>query len=353
MCFVVFWMLVLGVETNAQISLSGDARVRARFDVKDYGNYGNTTRNIYYNYRARINLDANIGDGWFFNTMLATNGVAFWTGKFGEGSKPSTVSMNNAGRGSVDFVFLYLGMKRDKWGFEVGAIPLYSLDNPLLDIHFYPELMVDIPFYIYSNMGAHGLHLYRNWKNKDNQINLYLLADDNLGSYEEDFNGHTVNNTHDKYSFMLDFSYLLGSLTIEPVAAYSVADDSIIAPLTAGFNTNYKLSGSTSLFSSMAYSFQSNSGIDSYSAYLLRGGFEQKAGPGKLKLWADYAKSEFDKKTNASFTYFWASYAVVMYSGANGSVFVRPTYRFANNTVKAERNYSRHKIEFIINVAFK
>ena len=35
-----------------------------------------SSMDLYYSYRARLNIDADIGGGWFFNTKLGTNDVA-------------------------------------------------------------------------------------------------------------------------------------------------------------------------------------------------------------------------------------------------------------------------------------
>ena len=51
----------------ADIHISGDARVRPRYDITENGD-GSSTSDLYYMYRARLNMKADIGDGWFFNT---------------------------------------------------------------------------------------------------------------------------------------------------------------------------------------------------------------------------------------------------------------------------------------------
>ena len=71
--------------TYADITMTGDARVRPRLDIVDLGSYGNRTDNIYYFYRARLNIAADIGDGYFFKTKLGYNGAANFA-KFGTGT---------------------------------------------------------------------------------------------------------------------------------------------------------------------------------------------------------------------------------------------------------------------------
>ena len=53
----------------SEIQFSGDARFRPRYDIKENGD-GSSTSDLYYMYRARLNMKADIGEGWFFNTQL-------------------------------------------------------------------------------------------------------------------------------------------------------------------------------------------------------------------------------------------------------------------------------------------
>ena len=60
MWFVIFTLIVSSVY--AEITLSGDARLRPRFDLKDNGEYGNKSEDFYYYYRARLMIKADISD---------------------------------------------------------------------------------------------------------------------------------------------------------------------------------------------------------------------------------------------------------------------------------------------------
>jgi hypothetical protein len=59
----------------AEITLSGDARLRPRFDLKDNGEFGTKSEDFYYYYRARLMIKADIGNGYYFNTRLGHDGV--------------------------------------------------------------------------------------------------------------------------------------------------------------------------------------------------------------------------------------------------------------------------------------
>ncbi len=158
------WFVLLTLilsSAYAQITLSGDARLRPRFDVKDNGAYGTKSEDFYYYYRARLLVEASIGDGYFFKTRLGHNGAAYWVGKFGSGDLPSSLSNPNAGRGHVDFMELYFGHTGEKFGWSGGIIPVKH--NPMLDIHYYPTIILDKAWDTYNNNAAHGFDFNINW----------------------------------------------------------------------------------------------------------------------------------------------------------------------------------------------
>ena len=90
-----------------EIQFSGDARFRPRYDIIE-NSHGSSTRDLYYLYRARLNMKADIGDGWFFNTKLGTLGVAGMTKKGTFDNEPGNI---NSYRPTVSFMELYFGNK--------------------------------------------------------------------------------------------------------------------------------------------------------------------------------------------------------------------------------------------------
>ena len=112
--FFIGLFIIMLSSAFAEIKLTGDARLRPRFDVKDSGEYGTKSEDFYYYYRARLMIEANIGGGYYFNTRLGHNGASYWVGKLGTGTTPSSSSISSAGRGSVDFMELYFGHKGKK-----------------------------------------------------------------------------------------------------------------------------------------------------------------------------------------------------------------------------------------------
>ena len=88
--FIIILVSLPIAETNntfnnfSKIWLSGDARIRPRLDIMDYGD--KSSMDLYYLYRARLNIKADIGNGWFFNSQIGTNEVAGMT-KMGDSGK--------------------------------------------------------------------------------------------------------------------------------------------------------------------------------------------------------------------------------------------------------------------------
>ena len=114
--------IILITSAYADITWTGDARVRPRLDIIDLGSYGNQTDNIYYFYRARLNMKADIGDGYFFKTTLSYNGAANFA-KFGTGTTPvSSVSLASAGRSPLSFMEVYFGQQNQTFGWAAGII---------------------------------------------------------------------------------------------------------------------------------------------------------------------------------------------------------------------------------------
>ena len=74
MKYIIIYLSLFSILV-ADINISGDARFRPRYDLKVNGDES-STGDMYYLYRARINLKADIDDGWFFNSKIGTNGTA-------------------------------------------------------------------------------------------------------------------------------------------------------------------------------------------------------------------------------------------------------------------------------------
>ena len=162
--------------TFADLNISGDARFRPRLDTKEMSE--SKTSDLYYLYRARLNLRAEIGKKYFLNLKLGTNSIASMT-KMGNANPVDLENrdpfIHNSDRPNIDFLEQYFGFNREKTGLWLGAFPIKH--NPALDIHFYPHKMVDIPWALYNNSTITGIAGYNTlFKYK---LNWFISMDEN------------------------------------------------------------------------------------------------------------------------------------------------------------------------------
>jgi hypothetical protein len=377
-------LIIMLSSAYAEVKLTGDARLRPRFDVKDNGEYGTKSEDFYYYYRARLMVEANIGGGYFFNTRLGHNGAAYWTGKFGEGDTPSSLSNPNAGRSSVDFMELYFGHKGKKLAWSGGIIPVKH--NPMLDIHYYPEIMLDKAWDTYNNNAAHGFDL--NYKLAGNTLDLKVLLDNNDGRkvVDKNFVGRSdtsivyiidqdsgsirldttitmttssASTSRDQYTFYLSYSVSFFGFKMTPHLLYTLADEGRPAPMTYGAEfalpkvAGFKLSSAAALTSQSVS--DSLTGVAAYSGWIARVKMVGKLGPGTLVAWYDLAttKPDVSGSVASNFTYLWLSYSYTMHKSDWGSVVFAPTYRLYSNKIEGSRDYTRAKIELTTEIKFK
>ncbi len=339
----------------ADVTVSGDARVRPRMDVKDYGEYGDSNGNTsytdnYYMYRARLFVKADIGDGWYFKTTLGTNGLAYWTGKFGTGDKPHSGSLASSGRGAVSFMELYYGLKRANYGFQMGILPLSGYSNPSLDLHFYPTKVVDIPWLIWNNNALHGFSGY--YKAGPGTLKAWVSVDNNPKQSVEPLEGDAT-EAKDQYTLMFNYGLSFAGVKVDPWFLYTLADEGAAAPMTYGANvTGPKVAG----FTPAASFFMTSQSVDetaTYSGNLLRFKVSGKVGPGSLLFWYDMAKMEWDDAATHDYSYIWAHYKYVVYKSDKGEFSLKPTFRLATDAVADTKDYSRSKIELTTEFKFK
>jgi hypothetical protein len=381
------WLLVIMLfltNAYAEITFSGDARIRPRFDVKDNGEYGTTSEDFYYYYRARLMIKADIGDGYFFNTRLGHNAGAYWTGKFGTGSLPSSLSNPNAGRGTVDFMELYFGHVGENFGWSGGIIPVSH--NPVLDIHFYPEIILDKAWDTYNNNAAHGFDL--NYKLAGNVLDLKILVDNNDGKKVVDKNfvsqsdttisyiisqdsGSIVLDTtitmttspdsdsRDQYSLYLTYPVSFFGFKMSPHFLMTLADKDRPAPITYGAEfalpkvAGFKLSAFAGLTSQSVS--DSTTAVVAYKGSIARFKMIGKLGPGTLVAWYDLATTTPDvtDAVDSKFSYLWLSYTYTLHKSDWGSMVFAPTYRLYSNKIEGSRDYTRAKVELTTQITFK
>ena len=357
----VFLMLIFVVTASyAQITITGDARVRPRMDIKTYGDYPSNgmdkTHNNYYLYRARILLSADIGDGYYFKTRLGHNWIAYWAGFFGTGTKPHALSLAAAGRSSVDFMELYFGHTGEQFSWSAGLIPVEG--NPLKDIHFYPTLMVDLPYLIFNNNAAHGFNF--NYKLAGQNLDLKVLVDNNDG-VKVSVDGEVADSmsSKDQYTFDLSYPLSLAGMKLGPELLVTIADEGDPAPMTYGAEFGLpKVAGfSLSAFAGATAQTVSDTttGLDAYSGWIGRVKLTGNLGPGTLVAWYDVGATtpDIDEAVTSNHSYLWLSYSYTLHKSEHGALTFAPTYRLVNQKTEGIKDYSRAMIELTTQITFK
>ena len=360
---IIFSIITLSTIFS-QINLSGDARIRPRLDIIDYGN-NKSSMDLYYLYRAHINIDADIGNGWFFNTKLGTNDIAGMVrmGKDGTYNKKidnddeinefikgysDGPGNSNSARPQVDFLNLYYGIKKDKFGFWGGAIPLKH--NSALDIHFYPDKMVDIPWKNWNNESTTGFAGYIG------KFNWFLSIDGDKKEIDKD--GETRKNI-DPFSFGFDFSVKWNDIlqTLRPRGIFSIANLDEPWPMTFGLDINFINIFKIKPVISYYYTSQSINKDYNYNGSHLRFRIDRELGPGKLNFWTDLVSHICDtdiegeyKKTD--YVYLWLDYDYNFFNSDFGSISIKPTIRILTQKT-SNSNYSRMKFELTTGIKFK
>lgn len=256
-------------------------------------------------------------------------------------------------------MLIYFGRKTDNFGYWGGLMPLNGLTNPLLDLHYYSHVMIDVPYFLWSNNGGHGFGGFL--KLSDNAtLNMNLIVDNNDGIKVEATNGDDSIDVKDQYTFMVDAPIKAGDFTVQPVLFFTViAQDSTEKPMTYGANITSPKVGDWTFYGTYGMSSQSEAGTAEYDAWFARFKGVGKLGKGTMTAWVDFANKEFDAtKEKRKFTYFWIDYSIPVYKSDKGSLSVKPTWRhIAEKREDVDGNdtydYTREKIELTIDYIFK
>ena len=347
----------------SDIQFSGDARFRPRHDIKENGD-GSSTSDLYYMYRARLNMKADIGDGWFFNTQLGTaNTAGMTTMGVDENITAWGPGNQNSNRPPVNFMQLYFGNMKDDWGFWAGAFPLKY--NPSLDLHFYSDKLVDIPFVLFNNSSTTGFAGYR-VMNNGQKLNWFLSVDNNVTEREEPADDEEWDPIDDCDDFTLgmDANLTFGSVSVTPrlLTSFGGTDDDIY-PTT--FGADILLGGGFS----MSY-YVSENGDSGDSGHYKSDHMRFSVKQGKLKLFYDMASvsnAEYNQnidlnndgilnKDNDQVSYLWLSYTHTYYKGEMGEITLSPTFRLQTGkgagSDSFDEDYSRSKFEVTAQIKF-
>ncbi len=332
----------------AQITVKGDVQVRPRLDIKDNGSYGSKKTDGYYMYRTRINVSAKIGDGWFAKARLAHYNYAEYG--FTNGLEFDYPDKNIHRRNTVAFTQMVLGLDRESWGVKGGVLPFSGLANPMLDIHYFPTKMIDIPWTIHGLGSRFGFAGYV--KAGPGKINIAATLDANLFTLE---NAGAANvDNHDTYTLGVDYNLKVAGIGIQPAVYYTWASSDIAAPMTYGINLKSPKFAGFTVGATAAMTTNSVDNTSKYDGSLFRIKLDGKVGPGSVSAWYDLAKRT-DKGTtdvDHDYTYLWLMYKYTAYKGEHGKVLLAPRWRMATEKVTGSKDFTRHKIEFLVIAAF-
>lgn len=378
---MVLMLIVTGVY--ADITISGDARVRPRLDITNQSDYGNNSSDFYYLYWARLNVNADIGSGYYFKTQLAHNGAGLFIGKFGTGTLPSSVSYSSGGRGTVDFMLAYFGHDGERFSWSTGLIPVPG--DIFLDAHFYPVKPLDIPWILFNNNAAFGTDL--SYVLAGQKLDLRLFVDDNSGKNVEgdivtlidtayawiidqdsgvvvrDTSISSVStdpnqNTRDKYTFNVSYPLSMMGIQIKPQIYMTLADTGIAAPLSMGMEITLPKIAGWRMAAAAGVSSQKVATTQfpgAYNSTFYRAKIWGKLGPGAFLSWVDITLVTPDLETVPviNSTSIWISYKWDLYKSDLGEVSFKPTYRQLIQKIEGQQDLARTFIELTTEIKFR
>ena len=343
----------------ADMNISGDMRIRPRIDSIEDGELKES--DLYHMYRGRLNIETTIGQGYFLNMKIGTNSISgmskmadadhYDQNQSTQEPKTSGPGIYNSYRPELSFMELYYGIKKESFGLWGGAFPLKQ--NPALDIHYYSNKMVDIPWALLNNGTVTGFGGYIS-----NKLDWFFSVDKN-NKNSEDLGGSKT-ELKDSYtlglsSTLLDFNFAKFNFKIIPRFLYSLTDETENAPLTLGADCKLPTLLSIKTILSFYTTANKNENVDTetskYSANHLRIKLNRDFGPGNLQFFYDIASYTPDGGSKMNINYLWLSYGYKLYKSDLGSVTLKPTIRIQNGN-NIDQNYKRTKLELTTEIKF-
>ena len=365
-------IIVLSVTcqvVSAEITIKGDARVRPRLDQK-FNEDGKTFESFYYMYWARLWINANLSEGWYFSTKLAADGPSNFIGVFGGNQYDNSngwtdeKAAHSGSRGVLRFAEMHFGRKTDKYGFSMGILPMSGLGNPEYDLHFYPISSSDIPYTILNTATAAGFRGY--YSTGKNKFNFTVTVDNETGNRETD------DIPRDQYSIFTNYEMGIAKVKIAPTLTYTTAGEGLASPITLGINTKlpqirgfglsagaYYLTQGIEDYEKYLSSLKSITHMDTlgisgkYSGIMLHGKVVKPIGPGTFVCWADYKTIDFDELDSiVETTLIWIMYKYEIYKSDFGSFYIAPTFRRMFQKYD-DFEFARNKLELTLHMNFK
>ena len=371
-----FAVLSYASPASAELKIGGDAstRLRGEFNNKETVGTPKTDRggdDLKYSYKVRLKASADLGDGYFFKALVANEELV-------AGSSPgwATVAGNNGEKFQLELSNFYFGRSLDNCHYQVGRLPLNSLNNPIFDLTLYPVpgrinslgtkvYAVDVPVYQYNYDRVFGINYGSKVGNGD--LNATLVVLDNNSTIEHTGVPNATGDGlfNDGYLLHLAYKTNIGNVTVEPQALITLTDAQgptyqKVSPNTFGANATIPagkskiglsgfytvckdhLGSSTPLIKNTAIQDPTQAAIPAYIAgttkpvnvdyrgYLVR----LKGESGPVTAWVDYNHTT-DKSSGTGLTeqkynnlFVWAQYKVNVHESSLGTVSLTPTVRY-------------------------
>ena len=369
-----FAVLSYASPASAELKIGGDASVRARNEsyTGTSSNINRDNNDLYWQYRVRLNAAADLGDGYFFKTMITdetNNSAGGW----------DTVANNNTEKYTLNVSNFYFGRQLENCHYMVGRLPLNAFNNPIFDLSLDPLQPLENPVANVLFDRAYGLSY--GTKLFSGKIRGSVIVLDNFSKNNTALQGDGKLN--DGYVLHLAYTDKIGDVTVEPqflralthgngisgyASTYAPPSYSYVSPYTFGANVTVPAGKAKLSFSgfythgknSTAYGIY-NTGVVDYSGYE----FRIKGEVGNFMAFYDFNRST-DKTpgnlvTGTADTKFvnnfvWAQYKIPVYKSAAGSVTVQPTLRYLTNKVDyatgSDINQQRLRSELWATVTF-
>lgn len=326
-----FAVLSYASPASAELKIGGDASVRARGEFNYANNDNNPNDDLYYQYRLRLTGAADLGDGYFFKTLImnedATNSKLSASGwrTVGGTTLAGTIANGDANTPySLAVSQLYFGRNTKDCNYSIGRIPLNSFNNPIFDLALYPTQPLDTPV---NNLNYDRLFgaSYGTSIGSGKLSATLVVLDNKSTSVSTAVNDGLLN---DGYALSLVYNTTVGQVTIEPQVFAMLNTNNAAKPLTFGSTFSTPINKSkVSLGGFYTTAKDSNADLN---GYLIR----VKGETGPFMAWFDYNKTNDNKNaTDYTNTFVWTQYKYIVQQSAAGSFTLQPTLRWRTSTV--------------------
>jgi hypothetical protein len=353
-----FAVLAYASPASAELKLGGDAGMRARMEFNDSETGGvsaNGNENSSAAFRVRLTGAADLGDGYYFKTMISTeqNNAAPVNG---------VNAVSNLGGGwfdtdddgaGLELTNFYFGRKMENSSWAIGRMPLGSFNNPIYDLAYFAVpsttglitsgtvYAVDTPTDTWMNDRTYAINYTTKLGDGDASASLVFADNDdasgNTGAVSDGF-------LNDGYALNFIYTVKAGDVTIAPQALICLTDlagtglaYNDLSSNTFGANVTIPagdakigLGGFYTICDdekgTSAAGTAITGGVD-YTGYL----FRVKGEMGNAMLFVDYNATE-DKTAgyvaDYSNVFVRAAYKIKVHESATGTFSLTPTLRY-------------------------